>query len=94
MVIASDPVDLKVPQLADLAVSLYLPGESGRPTSHGSALHPNSISNERDFTGPGAIADAVTSESYFWLAGVDVVAPSLMGGSLRAACPGTARPVV
>ena len=29
MVILSDPVELSVPQLADLAVSLYFPGETG-----------------------------------------------------------------
>ena len=75
MVLMSDPVDLKVQRLSDLAVSLYLPGESGRPTSHGSALHTNYISKEGDFTGAAAIADAATSESYVWLAGVDVLAP-------------------
>jgi len=76
MVIVSDPVDLKVPALGDLAVSLYLPGETGRPTTHGAALHTNYISKEGDFTGQPAIADAATSESYFWLAGIDVLAPA------------------
>ena len=38
MVMVSDPVDLKVPALGDLAVSLYIPGETTRPTSHGAAL--------------------------------------------------------
>jgi lysophospholipase L1-like esterase len=76
MVILSDPVDLEVPQLGDLAISLYLPGETGRPTSHGAALHTNYISKEGDFSGDAAIADAVTTESYFWLAGVDVLAPA------------------
>jgi lysophospholipase L1-like esterase len=79
MVITSDPVDLKVPALAELAVSLYLPGASGRPTTHGSALHTNYISKEGNFTGEAAIADAATSEAYFWLAGVDVMAPAEAG---------------
>ena len=75
MVIMSDPVDFKLPPLADLAVSLYFPDETGRPTSHGAALHTNYISKEGDFSGQPVIADAVTAQSYYWLAGVDVLAP-------------------
>lgn len=76
MVIVSDAADLKIPVLADLAISLYLPGETGRPTTHGAALHTNYISKEGDFTGQASIADAATAESYFWLAGIDVLAPA------------------
>jgi lysophospholipase L1-like esterase len=79
MVLISDPVDLKIPALSDLAVSLYLPGETGRPTTHGSALHTNYISKEGDFTGQAALTDAATSQAYFWLAGVDVMAPANAG---------------
>jgi lysophospholipase L1-like esterase len=75
MVIVSDPVDFKLPPLADLAISLYFPGETGRPTSHGAALHTNYISKEGDFSGQPVIADAATAQSYYWLAGVDVLAP-------------------
>jgi lysophospholipase L1-like esterase len=75
MVILSDPVDFKVPQLRDLAISLYFPGETGRPTSHGAGLHTNYVSKEGDFSGDAAIADSVTTQSYFWLAAVDVLAP-------------------
>src|SRR5215475_698098 len=35
----SDPVDLNVPQLGDLVISVYVPGESGPPTTHGTGLH-------------------------------------------------------
>jgi lysophospholipase L1-like esterase len=75
MVILSDPVDFNLPQLSDLAISLYFPGETGPPTSHGAALHTTYISKEGDFSGAAAIADASTAESYYWLAGVDVLAP-------------------
>src|SRR5262249_7533076 len=34
MVVLSDPVDLDVPPLTDLAVSLYFPSDTGLPTSH------------------------------------------------------------
>ena len=75
MVILSDPLDFNLPPLSDLAISLYFPGETGPPTSHGAALHTTYISKEGDFSGAAAIADATTTESYFWLAGVDVLAP-------------------
>jgi lysophospholipase L1-like esterase len=72
----SDPVDLKVPALADLAVSLSFPGETGTPTTHGTGLHTTYISKDGDFTGQSAIADAATSLSYYYLAAIDVDAPS------------------
>lgn len=75
MVILSDPLDFNVPPLGDLAISLYFPGETGPPTSHGAALHTTYISKEGDFSGQTAIPDATTAESYYWLAAVDVLAP-------------------
>jgi len=76
MVILSDAVDLSVPQLADLAVSLYFPGETGPPTIHSTALHTTYISEEGDFTGGTEIAGGTTTQSYYWLAGVDMMAPA------------------
>ena len=34
----SDPVDLEIPQLGDLAISIYIPGESGQLTTHATDL--------------------------------------------------------
>ncbi len=34
----SDPVDLTIPKLADLAISVYVPGDSGRASGHSQAL--------------------------------------------------------
>jgi lysophospholipase L1-like esterase len=75
MVILSDPVDLNVAPVSDLAVSLYFPGETGPPTTHGTGLHTTYI-QDGDVTGQAAMADAVTTQSYYWLAGIDVVAPA------------------
>ena len=72
----SDPVELKVAALSDLAVSLYLPGETGVPTSHGTGLHTTYISKEGDFTAQPTIADSTTSLSYYYLAAIDVEAPA------------------
>jgi hypothetical protein len=40
----SDPVDLNVASLSDLAVTLYLPTNSGAPTTHAVGLHTGYIS--------------------------------------------------
>jgi lysophospholipase L1-like esterase len=71
----SDPVSLDLPPLAHVAVSLYIPGQTAAPTSHTFALHTTYISREGDFTAQPEIADATTRESYYWLAGIDVLAP-------------------
>jgi lysophospholipase L1-like esterase len=73
MVIVSDAVDLNVPPGGDLAVSLYFVSETGPPTTHATALHTTYI-KEGDVTGQAAMPDAVTTQSYYWLAGVDVSA--------------------
>jgi lysophospholipase L1-like esterase len=72
----SDPVDLRVAALTDLAVSIYFPGETGPPTNHATGLHTTYISKEGDFTGQTAIAGAATSLSYYYLAAIDVDAPA------------------
>jgi lysophospholipase L1-like esterase len=76
----SDPVRLDVPALTDLAVSLYLPGEVTALTYHWFGLRPTYLSREGDFTGAAEITDpAATMESYYWLAGIDVMAPAGAG---------------
>jgi lysophospholipase L1-like esterase len=74
VVLLSDPVDLTVPPVTELAVSLYFPGATGAPTTHGTALHNTYISKEGDMTAMAEIADPVTTQSYYWLAGIDVAA--------------------
>jgi len=71
----SDPVDLDVPQLGDLAISLYLPGETGPPTIHNVGLHTTYVS-KGDLTAQPTIPDAATSQSWYWLTAVDVLAPA------------------
>ena len=74
VVLFSDPVDLNVPAVTDLAVSLYLPGETGPPTTHATALHNTYISKEGDMTAKAEFAEPVITQSYYWLAGIDVAA--------------------
>ena len=71
--LASDPVELDIPAVTEVAVSLFFPGETGAPTSHGTALHNTYISKEGDVTAAAEIAEPVITQSYYFLAGVDVV---------------------
>jgi lysophospholipase L1-like esterase len=74
VVLFSDPVDLNVAPVTELAVSLYFPGETRSPTTHATALHNTYISKEGDMTAKVEIAEPVTTQSYYWLAGIDVMA--------------------
>src|SRR5262249_28290624 len=66
-----------VAPLSDLAVSLYFPGETGPPTSHTFGLRPTYVSGAGDFTASAEIPNpAATMESWYWLAGIDVLAPA------------------
>jgi lysophospholipase L1-like esterase len=76
VVLLSDPVDFNSPKLADLAISLYFPGETGPPTTHATALHTTYISREGDATAQLSIPDATTTQSYYWLSAIDVLAPT------------------
>jgi lysophospholipase L1-like esterase len=76
MVVVSDPVDLTVAPLSDLAVSLYFPGDTGAPTTHPTGLRPTYISGDGNFASSASIPDATTRTSYYWLAAVEVDAPA------------------
>lgn len=75
VVVVSDPVDLDVPALSDLAVSLFFPGETGTPTTHSTGLRPTYISTDGDFTGASEFPLAGTTQQYYWLSSVEVSAP-------------------
>lgn len=77
--LVSDPVNLKLPPLADVAISLYLPNDTGVPTNHLFALHTTWVSSEGDHTAEREITGGETRESYYWLAGMDVMAPGSAG---------------
>jgi lysophospholipase L1-like esterase len=74
VVVVSDPVDLDVPALGDLAVSLYFPGDTGSPTTHSTGLRPTYVSTEGDFAGRAELPLAGTTQQYYWLSSVEVVA--------------------
>jgi lysophospholipase L1-like esterase len=66
----SDPVDLKIPAFAELAVSLYVPGKAATSTTHSWAQHESYIASGNQAASedlPGAAA----KPTWYWLAGVE-----------------------
>ena len=72
--VVSDPVELDVPALGDLAVSIFLPGKTGPATWHFAGLQTSYISSTGDFTGSTAAPFTTTTQAWFFLTGVEVKA--------------------
>jgi lysophospholipase L1-like esterase len=79
--VLSDPVDLNVPALSDLAISLYLPGTASGTTVHGTASQTNYVSLTGDFTGAASLPTQRTTLSWFFLTEVDVEGGQSAGGA-------------
>ena len=75
----SDPVDLRVPDRGDLAVSIYVPGTALAATEHSLGLQTTYVSPQGDFTGADALPTASTTQSYYFLTGVEVGAATRTG---------------
>jgi lysophospholipase L1-like esterase len=81
--VVSDPVELEVPPLADLAVSVYLPGDlpaSFGITGHRNAHQTNYLSPPGDFSAAESLPVAETTDAFLIVSGVEVLAPSSTGG--------------
>jgi lysophospholipase L1-like esterase len=81
-VMYSDPVNLAVPQMADLAIDLYLPGTTNTPatlTMHGGAFQTSYISETGNHAGKATFPQVGTTRSWFVLSRVDVAAPDATG---------------
>ena len=78
-VVVSDPVELMVPALADLAIDLFVPGDLGvgpsPVTTHQGAAQTNYLSAPGNHSGSAALPVAARTTSWFLLARVEVVAP-------------------
>jgi lysophospholipase L1-like esterase len=81
--VVSDPVELEVPPLADLAVSVHLPGEvpeSFQVTGHGNAHQTNYVSPPGDFAAAADLPVQETTDAFLFVSGVEVLAPPEVGG--------------
>ena len=72
--VVGDPVDLDVPALGDLAISLYLPEDVAVTTEHSIGLQTTYVSAFGDFTAAASVA-GTTTQSYYFLTGVELDAP-------------------
>ena len=79
--VLSDPVDLNVPALSDLAISLYLPGTVGATTIHGTASQTNYISLPGNFVDAASLPTQRTILSWPFLTEVDVDGGQAGGGA-------------
>src|SRR4051794_18869414 len=66
----SDPVALEVPEMADLAISLYVPENTGPATWHFESRQTSYVSPAGDFTASPSLPTVATPVAWFWLAGV------------------------
>src|SRR5438552_9938665 len=75
--IVSDPVDLVVPALTDLAIDLYLPGQTDTPsavTMHTGAMQTSFVSASGNHAGEMLLASPTATPSWFLLTRVEVMA--------------------
>jgi lysophospholipase L1-like esterase len=81
-IVYSDAVDLNVPATSDLAIDLYLPGDTNTPspvTMHNAAFQTNYVSETGNHVGKAALPVAGKSQSWFIVSRVEVMAPESVG---------------
>jgi lysophospholipase L1-like esterase len=78
--IVSDPTNLRVPAMGDLAIDVYLPGDTAASpsplTMHTGARQTNYISSTGNHLGMKELPGATTTPSWFFLSRVEVTAPA------------------
>ncbi len=82
-VMYSDPVSLSVPQMSDLAIDLYLPGNTDTPaplTMHAAAFQTNYVSETGNYAGAVKLPAVATMQNWFVIFRVEVQAPESVGG--------------
>jgi lysophospholipase L1-like esterase len=79
----SDPVSVAVPAFADLAIDIFLPGDTAASpsplTTHSGAMQTSYVSVSGNHSGTADLPVATTMQSWFFLARVEVSAPEAIG---------------
>jgi lysophospholipase L1-like esterase len=81
-VIYSDPVNLDVPPMGDVAIDLYLPGDTNTPsplTMHNASFQTSYVSETGNHAGIAALPVVAQIQSWFLLSRLEVVAPDSVG---------------
>jgi lysophospholipase L1-like esterase len=79
----SDPVNLTVAPMADLAIDVYLPGDTNTTTPltmHTGAFQTSYVSETGNHAGAAKLPVATTTQNWFLLHRVEVTAPRSVGG--------------
>ena len=81
--VLSDPVNLDVPALSNLAVSIFVPEQTGPATWHFIARQTLYVSPQGDFTGNLQMpidSTAPTMQAWFWLSDIEVITSRVTPG--------------
>jgi lysophospholipase L1-like esterase len=81
-VLVSDPVDMAVPAMGDLAIDLYLPGNTDSPspvTTFTNALQTNYVSETGNFAGKSPFPVVARTPAWFVVSRVEVLARQSVG---------------
>jgi lysophospholipase L1-like esterase len=70
----SDPVDLRVPPLSNVAITIYLPNATNDTTFHALGRQTTYISGPGNFAGANDFPTATTTQSWYFLSGLEVFA--------------------
>jgi lysophospholipase L1-like esterase len=71
--VVTDAVELESPSLGDLAISVYVPGQTSPASWHFEGLQTSYISQPGNFTSSTFMPVQSTETAWFWLVGVDVL---------------------
>ena len=74
-VLVSDPIVFGVPQLGDVAISLFLPDSSRTSTRHSLGVATTYVARSGNHTATSSFAADTTLRSWIFLSGVEVVNP-------------------
>jgi lysophospholipase L1-like esterase len=81
--IVSDPANLRVPSMGDLAIDIYVPGNTATSpsplTMHTGARQTNFVSSTGNHLGAKELPGATTTPSWFFVSRVEVAAPAQTG---------------
>ena len=77
------PVNLTLPAMSDLAIDLFLPGDTNTPaplTMHTGAFQTNYVSEKGNHAGAVRLPTSATTQNWFVAYRVEVAAPASVGG--------------
>jgi lysophospholipase L1-like esterase len=75
----TDAVDLELPDRSDVAITVYVAGKAELTTVHGTVPYASYVSEPGNFTGAADLSNASSQRSWYWIDGIDVMAPASVG---------------